>query len=429
MEEPVDMLGGLMRDVAAAQRTTLERQNILAQVRMRPPPWRRSAMHRMATRLPRLRFAIPMVAVAAVVALWFGQGGLGPIQPPLSFSVGEDGTSATVAGKAGERLEAPANRSLPLRFSDGSRVTLNGGTHVRVANLDRRGATVLIEQGRAEVDVRHNRHTRWRLRAGPFEVTVTGTRFSIEWEEAGQALTVVMSEGTIEVRGPTVGGDAPVVVSAGQRFQATSAQPRWTLTAANAPTRAAPSESVVDEAAEPPPPSAPREPAAAGRPALSGNAGTAAGALRTWQTLARAGRYQDALTMVERSGFERACRRLGAEDLIQLGDAARLARSPARAEAAYRTAHRRFPGSDRPVFALGLVAFEQRRDFKTAAHWFDSYGRRYPNGALAREAVGREMESWHRAGDDLRARRAARKYLEQAPQGPYAPLARQISAP
>lgn len=133
--------------------------------------------------------------------------------------------------------------------------------------------------------------------------------------------------------------------------------------------------------------------------------------------------------MVERAGFERACRRLGTEDLIQLGDAARLARRPARAEAAYRAAHQRFPGSDRPVFALGLVAFEQRRDFKAAAHWFDSYARQYPRGALALEAVGREMESWHRAGDDTRARRAARKYLDQAPAGPYAPLARQISAP
>ena len=414
------MLGEAMREVAAVQRSTLEQRDILAQVRRRPPA-PRPVRRRAGARLPRLRLGIPVLAAFAAVALWFGADGLGLRQPRLSFSIGEDGAAPSVAGTAGVPLEAAANRALPLRFSDGSRVTLSGGARVRVADLGRRGATVVLEQGRVEVDVRHQRNTAWQLRAGTFGVAVTGTRFTMEWENRRQELTVVMEEGTVEVRGAAIGAGVPVVVSAGQRFRTTSAtsgQPRWTLAAASAP-----SESAVDEPAEPAPSEAPRPPA---RPALSAPA--AAGAPRTWQTLARAGRYDEALKMVEREGFERACHRLAAEDLIQLGDAARLARSPARAETAYRTAHRRFPTSDRPVFALGLVAFEQRRDFKAAARWFDSYGRRYPNGALALEAVGREMESWHRAGDPVRARRAARRYLELAPEGPYAALARQISS-
>jgi tetratricopeptide (TPR) repeat protein len=150
---------------------------------------------------------------------------------------------------------------------------------------------------------------------------------------------------------------------------------------------------------------------------------------RSWQALARSGHYREALQAVERSGFEKACRKLGSDDLVQLGDVARLARDSSRAEQAYGAARRRFPGNDRPAFAMGLVAFEQRRDFHAAGKWFELYVRQYPNGALAREALGREMESWNRAGDSGRARRAADEYLSEAPTGPYARLARQIASP
>jgi transmembrane sensor len=332
--------------------------------------------------------------------------------------VGDNATTAK--GKVGDRLEASAGQPLTLHFSDRSQLTLQRGARARVTELDGRGAQLRLEQGRAEVAVHHRRDTRWQLRAGAFTVTVTGTRFTIEWDEGREALTVVMTEGTVAVRGPGVGNQSPVVVSAGQRFSGSARDARWTLAAEGGP------------AEEPAPSEGPATTAAVrvARPVAHGGSArisTGAGA-GTWQAQARAGHYAEALKMVERSGFERACQKLGAEDLIQLGDAARLARSPERAEAAYRAARKRFPGNDRPAFALGLVAFEQRHDFKTAARWFELYTRTYPDGPLAREAVGREMESWQRAGDAARARRAARDYLDQAPTGPYAPLARQLSA-
>jgi TolA-binding protein len=320
-------------------------------------------------------------------------------------------------------------------------VALDRGARVQVMSLANNGATVQIEKGRAEVNVRHRQHTRWQLRAGSFEVAVTGTRFSIDWDDQSEALTVVMAEGTVEVSGRNLGGGSPIIVTAGQRFQATAREPRWTLAAASQePVLAAratgPVVTPIDTtpgspaSASAPPSLAPSAPAAVTLPPPARAGSTVSTAMpRSWQAMARSGRYREALSYVERSGFDKACRRLGAEDLVQLGDAARLARSPARAEEAYRVARRRFPAIDRPAFALGLVAFEQRRDFRTAAKWFDTYVREYPNGALAREAVGREMESWHRAGDAGRARRAARDYLSLAPTGPYAPLARQIAAP
>jgi tetratricopeptide (TPR) repeat protein len=151
---------------------------------------------------------------------------------------------------------------------------------------------------------------------------------------------------------------------------------------------------------------------------------------RRWQILARRGRYQEALDAVEQDGgFTATSRRLGAEELVQLGDVARLAGSIGRAEQAYKLARRRFPRLDRPVFALGLVAFEQRHDYGAAASWFETYGRRFPAGPLRDEAAGRAMESWQRAGDGARAAAAAGDYLRRAPTGPYAPLARRIASP
>jgi TolA-binding protein len=253
-----------------------------------------------------------------------------------------------------------------------------------------------------------------------------------------------MAEGTVEVSGGHLSGGSPIIVTAGQRFHAAARESRWTLAAASSdlkaettpavtpvvsPLGATPTTPTVSAAVPSAGPPALGPPAATLPPARAGSSTSSAAAPRSWQALARSGRYQEALSSVEKAGFGKACRRLGAEDLVQLGDAARLARSPARAEEAYRVARKRFPASDRPAFAMGLGAFEQRRDFRAAAKWFDIYVREYPNGPLAREAAGREMESWHRAGDAGRARRAARDYLTQAPTGPYAPLARQIAAP
>jgi transmembrane sensor len=425
MEEQVNRLGGLMRDVVAVQHDVLARSNVLARVRMRPAV-RRSFVTRAAMRLPRLRFAVPAFAAMGAVALWWGL-----LQPaPLSVAIGAANTAMERPGAVGDRLVAPAQGGLPLRFSDGSQVGLNQGARVQIAALDGRGAILQLENGRVDVSVHHRQNTHWQLRAGEFEVTVTGTRFSLDWENQSGTLNLVMTEGTVEVRGGNLSGGSPVTVTAGQRFHATSRESHWTLASAVEPSVvpqivAAPQlDTQAEETMTAPPREDPAAPAA-----MRAGANNAATTLRTWQSLARAGRYDDALEMAERSGFNRACRKLGAEDLVQLGDAARLARSPARAEQAYQAARRRFPKMDRPAFALGLVAFEQRRDFRTAAHWFEIYVKQYPNGSLALEAAGREMESWHRAGDAGRARRAARAYVAQAPAGPYARLARQIAAP
>ena len=99
------------------------------------------------------------------------------------------------------------------------------------------------------------------------------------------------------------------------------------------------------------------------------------------------------------------------------------------AEEAYRTASRRFPTADRPIFSLGKLAFDNRRDYSAAAHWFEEYLRRFPQGALAQEATGRLLEARLKMGDIGAAHDIAKSYLRSFPNGPHAELARRTIGP
>jgi tetratricopeptide (TPR) repeat protein len=148
-----------------------------------------------------------------------------------------------------------------------------------------------------------------------------------------------------------------------------------------------------------------------------------------WRVQAARAEYHEALAAAVLEGWRAECARLGADDLVLLGDVARLAGDLDRAEEAYRSARRRFPDADRPIYALGLIAFEGRHNYKLAGDLFGSYLRSFPRGPLAREAGGRLIESRLKAGDDLEARRAASSYLRDFPGGPYAALARRTVGP
>jgi transmembrane sensor len=444
MEEALEReLHDLGREVAGYEREYLTRHSGLERLRTRSPAQitRRAAWSKWS-------LLVPALSVAGVLGVWWST-----TRTTLTFAVGNPAVTAVTAGHTGQVLSARADK-LPVRFSDGSLVELARGAEARVAELDSDGATVRIDEGQAEVSVRHRAHTHWKFQAGPFEVRVTGTRFTIGWDRATEAVTVAMREGSVEILSRHLAGSSAVRVTAGERFFSSRRQARWTIEAANGAPSPSPTATAARSAPEAPPPagevpSAPAtSPTPAVRPSVRDDRGVdktappetaigvakseriAIGGTRHWQVLAALGHYQDALELVERSeGFATTCRRLGSEPLVQLGDVARLAGNSARAEQAYHLARKRFPRSDRPIFGLGLVAFEQRQDYPAAAYWFERYRQQFPSGPLTAEAVGRAMESWHRAGDPARAVAGALAYLKIAPAGPYAPLARQIANP
>jgi transmembrane sensor len=280
------------------------------------------------------------------------------------------------------------------------------------------------------------------VRAGGYRIQVTGTRFAAGWDRRAQSLTVNMHEGSVLVSGP--GLKEPVRVVTGQRLQASAGGANLGFEAAHditareemppLPDLSGPEASSVGGPALAPVPldlpasSAERSLARARHPeAVAAHAG--ASGLADWRIQAARAQYHEALAAAVLEGWRAECGRLGADDLVLLGDVARLAGDLSRAEEAYRAARRRFPEADRPTFALGLIAFEGRHDYRAAGDWFGSYLKSFPRGPLAREAAGRLIESRLKAGDDGQAREAAARYLRAFPDGPHAALARRTVTP
>jgi TolA-binding protein len=421
-------LESLMRDVGRVVEGEAQRQNMLPQIQARLAARR---IRRSGPATIRWSFALASLAACAAAALI--------VLHPRAISYAVSGVGE---GKVGAPLVAPASAPLELRFSDGSAVTLPPRATAHVDALERDGATVAIEEGTLEVSVIHRARTHWQVQAGGDRIQVTGTRFAAGWDRASRALTVTMHEGAVLVSGP--GLKEPVRVVTGQRLRASASGADLGLEDAPTPsaeTQAPPASPVPPAPAArgpeptlaPPPaetaPAAERAPAPRARrvEAVAAHAGAPIGG--DWRVQAARAEYREALAAAVLEGWRAECARLGADDLVLLGDVARLAGDLDRGEEAYRSARRRFPDADRPIYALGLIAFEGRHNYKMAGDLFAGYLRSFPHGPLAREAAGRLIESRLKAGDDAEARRAAAAYLHDFPAGPHASLARRTVSP
>jgi TolA-binding protein len=351
------------------------------------------------------------LGAAAAGALWLAW----PAAPePLAFTIGDDQQA-----HAGSFVAAPSDRELPLRFADGTQFALAAGTSARVASLDQRGAHLVIEKGRAIAAVVHRPNSHWQVDVGPFQVAVVGTRFDVSWDAATRVMELSLVEGAVRVSGGLLG--EALEVRAGQRLRAFADNARVELSGANGLEQPASEPSTAIAAVPAPAPDA--VPSAV---AMAVTSASNAVNPPLWRALATSGKFREALAAAEQAGFEAECRRASGADLLTLADAARLSGSATRAEQAYTAAHAKLPGGGRASYGLGLVAFDQRRDFARAAGYFEAYLREQAGGALRAEATGRLMEAWQRAGRMHDARRVAAQYLARYPQGPQAARAKQL---
>jgi ferric-dicitrate binding protein FerR (iron transport regulator) len=135
--------------------------------------------------------------------------------PPLTFTVG----SSEERGVLGDWESAPDDAALPIRFSDGTIVELEPSATARVVAIGRAGAELVIESGRASVDVAPARlrvpgEAPWRVRLGPYVVEAHGTRFEVSWDPHANDFSAEVIEGQLDVSG--CGHDPSRRVLAGQ---------------------------------------------------------------------------------------------------------------------------------------------------------------------------------------------------------------------
>ncbi len=379
-------------------------------------PGRRSLRQRLA----RGWLLAPLVAAAALflVLAWPARS--------LTFSV-EQGAPLAVEQWFDARERAA------VRFSDGTRVAAFSGSRWRVSETTPAGATLQLERGAIDADVRSRDGSQWRIDAGPFTIRVTGTRFTTSWDPVHERFELSMHEGSVVLSGPVVGGQREV--RAPEHLLIEVGPKRLSLVGADAPTTSArppesePAPSVPTPAEAPAEATAPTE----AEDAVSDPETSASGApsIPRWMTLVEKGQHAEALALVREMNVGTL---LGSESpagLLLLAQASRLAGDHALAAQALGALKTRFPESIQAKtarFLAGKLLFD-RGQHDQAIPELSAYLATAPGGAFAGEAGVLLILALHGAGRVSEAQALAGKYLESHPNSPHAPRIRSILSP
>jgi TolA-binding protein len=371
--------------------------------------------HRRARRL-RVTVAVAAAAVAGVGGYW---GRVRVMDPPgerITYQVG-----GGLALEEGNLIASTvASEPKDVRFSDGTRMRMEPRARGRIVGLDRNGGKVALYQGKAHVDVRHRTNARWLFEAGPFEVRVHGTSFSISWNAATARFDLQMESGVVSVAGPISGGE--IVLHAGQTLSVSLGDHQAGAGAAPAPVggdRVAPEGAGAEVA-----PEAGADPIDGPRPEAALAADRAgAGAPKDWRAELAVGHAGAVVADAERRGLGRVLARADSEDIAALADAARYVGREDLARRALQTQRRRFPRSKRgaeAAFLLGRLEDESAGGAARALAWYDHYLAEAPSGAYVSEALGRKVMVLERTGRHDQAVAMAAAYLRRFPTGSYA---------
>jgi hypothetical protein len=361
-----------------------------------------------------------LALAAAAVLLLLPLGWWWRVSHPvaITFAVGRE------PGKVGAYVSPPANAAWALAFSEGSVIELGPLSRGRVTRTSPHGAEVLLETGRARVDVHHAPQTDWTIVAGPYTIRVIGTSFDVSFETRTQTLEVVMRSGSVRVEGPGIA--SPVEVHGSQRFVQGARAPEVVGSAAP-PTgdqSAAAAPAAVSAEVPPGRPSSSPVPVAS----AAGSVAVASLAPASWTSLAGKGQYGAVLEQAENMGIERALSTTGAPDLMALGNAARFAGKTDLSARAYQAVRARFGGTPEAAnaaFFLGRMVEGQSPNM--AIGWYERYAAEAPAGAWVAEAMGRRMVLLKKSGAHEAAIDAAHQYMARFPQGPYAGVAREMT--
>ena len=319
----------------------------------------------------RTAFAVGTLAIAAVVAVFF------TLRGPLA---------ERAIASSPPKVAAPASL---FQLPDGSSVAARSNdARVQPVEVSARAVTLKLESGAAKFSVTHDPARPFRVLARNVTVTVLGTVFDVAFE--GTAVRVSVERGRVRV--DSGGGSRELKPGETALFADALAAPPPTAVVA--------------------PPAVPPSPAAPGP---------------SWRVLAQDGDYSAALARLTSDGPTSV--RDTPDDLLLAADVARLGGQPARAVAPLeRVVSRHTSDSRAPLaaFTLGRTLLDQLGRPREAASAFASARKLAPSGALAQDALAREVESWSRAGETRKAHSRALEYLKLYPLGRRAASVRRL---
>ncbi len=101
---------------------------------------------------------------------------------------------------SGQRVSA-TDREVPITFEQGSNFIVQKGSVAEVLENRQDSVRFNLEDGEVRAQVVGNNKTKWSVGAGPFNVVVVGTQFSVAWDRNAEDLDVRVEKGTVLVEG------------------------------------------------------------------------------------------------------------------------------------------------------------------------------------------------------------------------------------
>ncbi len=319
-----------------------------------------------------------------------------------------------------------------IQFGDGSLARLaDEKTVLRRVTKTQQLMVTALDAGRAQFHIVHDPHRLFRVEAGKVAVEDLGTDFVLE--RRGAELAVQVLDGRVRVRwtegevelGRGMSGVYPPkeaklpAASAGWEAAAETATEAEKTGAPKAERRTAPAQKtsaaavqrlLIDDPAQIDDPPKPESP-----PTVQ------------WRALAEAGDFQRAYEALNKN--RQAVRDAPAE-LLLASDVARLSGHPADAVPLLeRVLQDHVSDARAPLaaFTLGRVLLDELHRPGEAARAFASAEQLSPDGPLAEDALGREVEAWAKAGNRIEAHARAESYLARYPNGRREALVRKFS--
>lgn len=284
-----------------------------------------------------------------------------------------------------------------LELADGSRAFVRDEQSQVVVARVAPGLTELqLLRGSARFDVTHDPARRFRVYAGEVVVQVLGTAFEIT--RATSSTHVAVTRGRVAVSWPGGGTE----LAAGEA--------RWFSAGKNASALVPAPGTKAEASAQSEPAAEPVARADGGRPARAKEA-------PSWRQHAEQGDFKRAFALLS---DERARVSDDVEELLLAADAARLSGHASEALPYLRKVvdvHAGDPRAPLAAFTLGSVLMNQLGRPREAESAYAKARSLAPRGSLAQDALARQVEAAHRAGDPGRAHALALEYLQRHPDG------------
>lgn len=342
-----------------------------------------------------LFLATASIAAAVGVAL--------VLQPDTESLTGDDGTRY---GESSWIAAADQDR----RLTQGTHtIVVRSGARMRAHRLRRDAVHLDVGEGVVDLEIDPKREASWKISAGPYDVLVVGTVLAVDWTPHTRSLRVPVFKGEVRVveNGAArrdfrvLAGERLIADEEGVRVERKRKDKR-----VPEPVKVQPDERRSE-------PKRPREP-----PNL-------------WREMALQGDFKRAMDQVDKEGFTSVLKRTDSESLLLLGDVARLAAQPKKAEAAYEkvVSSRATPRDSQAArFRLARL-FVDRGDHRSAARLFSTYLDFDGPKPLEEEANGRLLDSLLKSGQENAAKAAAVRYLRRKLDGPWRSKAEATVAP